>query len=103
MDQIIDKISAIENETKQIMEDAGKKKQTVAEAVKKETEAFDRSLEESTAARIADLRSRQEQDMAKKLEVQREEAARFLAELDEHYKAHHEEYAEQLFKEMTGA
>lgn len=103
MDQIIDKISAIENESKQIMDEAVRKKQAVADEIKKKTEAFDRALEEATAARIADLRSRREQDMAVKLKAQRTEAARSLSELNEHFETCHAEYAEQLFKKMTGA
>lgn len=102
MDQMIEKISAIEDESKQIMEEAVKKKQDIAEGVKKETAVFDQALEQDTAAQIAALRSGQEKDMEEKLEAQRAEAAEILSELNKRFEACHEEYAERLFKTMTG-
>lgn len=102
MDRIIEKISVIENESVQILEDANAKKQEIADSIKRETEQFDRELEQETAARIAALRENQEKDMKEKLETQRSEAEQSLKTLEEHYKTHREAYVDRIFREMTG-
>lgn len=103
MDRIIEKISVIEDASKQIMLDANAKKQAIADEIKKQTEEFDRGLEEETAARIAALRTNQEKDMREKLEAQRAGAEQAIKVLENHYVTQRESYVERIFREMTGA
>lgn len=103
MDQIIGKISLIENKAVKIMEDAAAQKKAVAEQIRRESEDFDRALEAETAARIGEVRTSMEAEMQKKLSCQQSRADHMMQKLKNHYKCQHQAYVEQLFKEMTGA
>lgn len=102
MDQIIESISEIENDSVKIMEEANAKKSKIFAQIKLETKAYDTELEIRTAARIEELKLRMEKDMEKQLAHQQTLAAEYLKNLEQHYESRRSFYVNQLFKEMTG-
>ena len=103
MDRIIERISAIENDSVKIMDEAAAKKKEIADQFHKETEVFDQKLEADTARRIEKLRAAMEAEMKKKLNDQKNQANDELKRIERHYANKRQLYVEQLFKEMTGA
>ena len=57
MEEILNKLSEIENAARGIMEDADRSKQTLSEEMEKKQKAFDSRLEQETDARIEQIRS----------------------------------------------
>lgn len=102
MDQIIESISEIENDSVKIMEDANAKKSQIFEQIKQETAHYDRELELKTNERIESLRLHMETDMKKQLAQQQALSAEYLKKLEQHYESRRKSYVERLFKEMTG-
>lgn len=102
MDQIIESISEIENDSVKIMEEANAKKSEIFAQIKLETENYDTELEIKTAARIEELKLRMEKDMKKQLAHQQTLAAENLENLEQHYESQRSFYVNQLFREMTG-
>lgn len=63
MDKIIDRLSDIEKAAGSLMDDAGVRKKALAKEMEEKTVAFDRELEQKTAARISCIQKQMEQEM----------------------------------------
>lgn len=102
MDRIINSISEIECDSVKIMDDANAKKSEIFTRIQKETKAYDQQVEDTTNARIQELRSKMEKDMEEKLTTQKNAADNYFHDLEAHYKKNHGSYVERLFRDMTG-
>ena len=98
MDTVINRLSEIEAAAGAIVEEANARKKAFAEEM--ETAAFDKSMEQETARRIAEIQEKMEADMNGLLAKQKAESEALLKELEDNYNRHHEEYAEALFQKM---
>ncbi len=101
MDKVIDRLSDIEKAAGSVMDDAGARKKTLAKEMEEKTAAFDRELEQKTAARISRIQKQMEQEMQEELDKQAADAGAMIVSLEENYEKQHEIYAENLFRSMV--
>lgn len=101
MDTVIRQISEIEAAAASVMDDANARKKAFAEKMETATADFDRQLEEDTERRIGELRANMETEMHTRLSRQQADAKHLLQRMEQNYKDHHQEYAQQLFRSLT--
>ena len=100
MEQVISKLSEIENTAASIMEEANLKKKEASNNMKNKIAAYDSQLEVETAKQLEQLRRDMEQKMLKQLEEQKQHAEAVLEQLESIYQINHKQYAKQLFESM---
>ena len=100
MDNVINKLSEIEQEDASIMEAANVRKKEFAVQMEKKTADFDAALEAETAKKVSDLRARMETTMKAKLDKQKSDADELLQHMEKSYQANHNAYAKELFQSM---
>lgn len=101
MNDVINKLSDIEQASVAIMDSANARKKEIASQMADKTAAFDARLETETAQKLSDLRAQMEVDMQAKLSKQKSDAEETLRQMEASYAAHHTEYAQALFQTMT--
>ena len=100
MNDVINKLSDIEQASVNIMDSANARKKEIAAQMADKTSSFDAQIQADTAKKLADLRTQMEVDMQAKLSKQKSDADKVLAMMEENYRDNHEAYARQLFKAM---
>lgn len=100
MDNVINKLSEIEQTAASIMEAANARKKEFASEMEKKTADFDAALEAETEKKVTDLRAQMETTMQSKLETQRSDAEKVLRQMEESYHTNHHSYAKELFQSM---
>ena len=100
MDNVIRRLSDIEDAAGAIMDQAAARKREMALEMEKKKADFDRKLEKETADRIAELHSKMEEETQALLDKQSQEAKEQIRLLEQRYEAGHREYAECLFQKM---
>lgn len=100
MDTVINRLSEIEEAAGSIVEEANVRKKAFAAQMEEKTAAFDKSLEQETAQRIAEIQEKMEADMNGLLAKQKAESEALLRDLEDNYNRRHEEYVEALFQNM---
>lgn len=100
MDNVINKLSEIEQTAASIMEAANARKKEFASEMEQKTADFDAALEAETAKKVTDLRAQMETTMQSKLEKQRSDAEEVLKQMEESYRINHRAYAKELFQAM---
>lgn len=101
MNDIISKLSDIEQNAAAIMDDANARKKAIAQDMAEQTAAFDTELEADTARKLSDLRAALDADMHTKLSKQQQEAQEVLKRMDSDYQSNHAIYVSQLFEAVT--
>ena len=81
MNDVINKLSDIEQASVNIMDSANARKKEIAAQMADKTSSFDAQIQADTAKKLADLRT--------------------LRQMEDSYAAHHTEYAQALFRTMT--
>lgn len=100
VDNVINKLSEIEQNAVSIMEAANARKKEFASEMEKKASDFDAALEAETAKKVTDLRAQMETTMQSKLEKQRSDAEQLLKRMEESYHENHRSYAKELFQSM---
>ena len=101
VNDVIDKLSDIEQSAVSIMEGANACKKEIAQEMAGKTADFDAQLELETAGKLDKLRAQMEVDMKAKLSKQKSDAEEILRQMENNYKTHHVQYAKELFAAMT--
>lgn len=100
MDTVIKKISEIEAAAVSVMDNANARKKAFAREMENRTDQFDRQLEAETSAAIQKLRTDMERTMSDRLAKQKSDAESQIARMEQNYREHHREYAEQVFRDL---
>ena len=103
MNDVINKLSDIEQASVNIMDSANARKKEIAAQMADKTSSFDAQIQADTAKKLADLRTQMEVDMQAKLSKQKSDAEETLRQMEDSYAAHHTEYAQALFPVSAGA
>ena len=93
MNDVINKLSDIEQASVNIMDSANARKKEIAAQMADKTSSFDAQIQADTAKKLADLRTQMEVDMQAKLSKQKSDAEETLRQMEDSYAAHHTEYA----------
>jgi len=101
MNDVINKLSDIEQAAVSIMEGTGARKKEIAGEMAAKTAEFDARLEIETARKLDKLRTQMEVDMRAKLSKQKADAEQLLRQMEDNYNAYHVRYAKELFAAMT--
>ena len=100
MDKLFDQLSDIENSASGIMEEANRRKAAFAREMEEKTKAFDQELEKETGERIRQVREAMEREKIRKLQEQKENSEKLLAQMERNYEEYGDQYAEELFRDM---
>lgn len=101
MDNLISKISEIESSASAIMDSANEKKKQMAADMAAKTAAFDEELEKETSKELEKLRSAMEMEIEKQIKAERENAEKFITQLQDLYDKRHLQYVQELFDHMV--
>ncbi|MDR1766418.1 MAG: hypothetical protein LBR77_10190 [Lachnospiraceae bacterium] len=101
MENIISKLSEIESSASAVMDDALAQKKAMESDFAKRRDDFDAALDASTEEQLAKLRKSMEESAQKTLGALRAQAEDTLHRLDELYETRHEEFAGQIFSQLT--
>lgn len=100
MEQILNKLSEIENTAKLIMEDAAKTKTALSAEMEQECKAFDAALEKETNSKIQELRNSLEKKKDAEITALRRQMETALSDLDAFYSSSHQQLSEALFRKL---
>lgn len=103
MEELLNKLSEIENAARSIMEAADRSKQALSEEMEKKQKAFDRQLEQETDARIEQIRSDLEREKDIELTALRQNTENAYKQLDSYYEKNHERLSRELFQKIISA
>lgn len=101
MNTIIKTLSQIEEKSNKIIADGTARKKALEAEYEERSKNFSENLAAETEQKLNALRSHMEQDMNARLSAQEQDASEAVARLEHHYKAHHEDYVNQLFQAMV--
>ncbi|MEG0214745.1 MAG: ATPase [Hungatella sp.] len=101
MNNVVDKLSDIEQDAVAIMDNAQVRKKELAKEAEHKISIFDQQLEALTTQKINDLKNKMEVDMQAQLSKQKSDAEKAIQQMEESYLANHEAYVKKLFQAMT--
>ena len=101
MNNIINQLSQIEENTVAILDGAADKKKTLAAEYEAKTKQFDEELNHETELEIQSMRQKMEAEAAAELDRQKTAAGDQIARLEQHYAEKHSWYVDSLFRSMT--
>lgn len=85
MNDVINKLSDIEQASVNIMDSANARKKEIAAQMADKTSSFDAQIQADTAKKLADLRTQMEVDMQAKLSKQKSDAEETLRQMEDSY------------------
>ncbi len=100
MDDIISKLSAIEDRAMSILDDANEEKEKLAQQMKEKTLKWDASIQKETKQKISDIEKKARESFDKDIAKQRAYSSQIIISLQEDYEKNHKEYVNELFKKM---
>lgn len=101
MNEILNKLSDIEQYATSIMDDANASKKAIMKEMEEKTAAFDAQLDAETAQKLETLRKQMEAETQAELSRQENAADIIRKGMKASYETHHTAYARQLFAAMT--
>jgi len=101
MDEIISKLSSIEESASSIMDQANIVKKEIADTYSKKTADWDHALEIETDSEIAKLRAKMNADIEEQLSSQMKVSQNTLHKIQTVYDEQHNELVNGLFEQMT--
>ena len=101
MDDIISKLSAIEDAAVSILEDANIEKKRLADEMDKRTAEWDLKIHSDTDKTIADIEAKAKQSQKADIEARQARACKIIISLQENYDKNHTKYVDELFSSIT--
>lgn len=100
MDQILSKLSQIEQTAQGILDHAESSRQALSEEAEKKCKDFDDRLNEETSQRLQEIRSELEQEKDSQLSALRADTEASFSALDAYYEENHRRLSEVLFQKI---
>ena len=100
MDDIISRLSEIEDSSKNHVEDAILKKKEIAAEINAKRELWKQDLDAKTRARISELQESMNLSKEKKISELKQQSEKAFKNLQDMYDTHHAKYVEMLFSNM---
>lgn len=100
MEQILKRLSEIENTARLIMDDAEKTKLALSEEAEEKCKAFDKKLEAETAEKVRQIRDGLEKEKDAQIASLRSKTDATFSALDAYYEENHERLARELFQKI---
>lgn len=100
MEEVIQKLSEIETTAQQIMNEAERQKQALADNLKKRIQDYDQTLEAEASAKIAQIRKDLEDSKESQLAALNQKTADILSGLDDYYAKNHQRLAQEIFQKI---
>ncbi len=101
MDEILSKLSEIEESANHIMDRTAEQKNRYAEEMKQKTEEFDRQMQEEAEKEVAKVRSQLEQQRQEDLAAVQRSTEEQIQALEEGYEKEHTILAKRLMKQIA--
>ena len=101
MDDIISKLSAIEDAAVSILDDANDEKKKLVADMQARTTAWDDEIHESTRNIIADIEKKARESQSATIDAKRAKSSKVDMSLQEDYEKNHKKYVDMLFEEIT--
>lgn len=100
MDQVIEKLSEIEEAASRIIDSADNQKKILDRQQEERIAAYDAELENSTAKEVEKLHTRLSGQLEKELSRLRDTSASTLNALDQYYEANHDALSTEIYKKI---
>ena len=100
MDDIISRLSEIEDSSQSYVDDAVQKKKEIAAEINARKELWKQDLDAKTQARIAELQESRHVSKAKQISELKQQAEKDFMNLQDMYDTHHDKYVDMLFSNM---
>ena len=100
MDDIINRLSEIEDSSQGCIDDAVLKKKEIAAEMNAKKELWKKDLDAKTQARIAGLRESMNISKEEKISELKKQSEKAFKNLQEMYDIHHDKYVDMLFSNM---
>lgn len=101
MDNIVSKLTEIEEAAVSIVRHTEVQKQEYEQQIEQKRLDFDKELSQKTDERISVIKAKQEQSLEQKLRLQRSQSEQNIKAFEEEYELYHEQIAAQIIKRMT--
>ncbi len=100
MDDIISRLSEIEDSSQSYIDDAVQKKKEIAAEINARKELWKQDLDAKTKARIAELQESMNLSKEKKISELKQQSEKAFMNLQDMYDTHHDKYVDMLFSNM---
>ena len=100
MDDIISRLSEIEDSSQSYIDDANLKKKEIAAEMNVTKELWKQDLDAKTKSRIAELQKSMNLSKEKKISELKQQSEKAFRNLQDMYDTHHDKYVDMLFSNM---
>lgn len=100
MDEVLNKLSAIETAASRIMEGAELQKKALDQQQEARIAGFDRQMEAGAESELEKLRKELSKSVQKDLENMKKNAEASLAEMERDYEQNHEQLASRIYEKI---
>lgn len=101
MDDIISRLSAIEDAAVSILDDINTQQKKLADDMQEKTEALDTQIQENTENIIAEMKKTARLKQNATIEAKRAHSVKVIVSLQEDYEKNHKTYVDKLFAKIT--
>lgn len=103
MDEVVKRLSEIENISNRIIEEASARKKSLTLDNEKRISGFDKEIDTETTLKIAALTEKLDRQLSDELSKLRDKTDAELTHITEQYHSSHRELAQELLKKLLGA